>query len=90
MPNDIHKIIIQTRAPRGNDPGKIAEGWYCVADNFVVLTDSEGKPVGDAKRHLGPDGDARLIACRLLRQRENARSSNSSFSGPIQYPKLKY
>ena len=52
MPNDIHKIIIQTRAPRGNDPGKIAEGWYCVADNFVVLTDSEGKPVSDAKRHL--------------------------------------
>jgi hypothetical protein len=91
MSDEVHKIIIQTRAPRGKDPGKIAEGWYCVnADNFVVLTDMEGRPVGDAKRHLGPGGDARLISSRLLRQHQNARSSSGTFAGPIRYPKIGY
>jgi len=91
MSDDVHRIIIQTRAPKGNDPGKIAEGWYCVnADNFVVLTDAAGKPLGNEKHYLDPDGDARLVAARMLRRRQNARGSSGNFAGPIRYPKIGY
>jgi hypothetical protein len=90
MSEDVHRIVIQTRAPKGNDPGKIAEGWYCIADGAVVLTDEAGRPIGDSKHHLDPGGDARLVACRMLRRRQNARSSGGDFSGPIRYPKIGY
>jgi len=89
MPNEIHKITIQLRAPRGKDPGKVAIGHYVVADSFVVLTDETGKPTGDSKRHLDPGGDARLLACRMLKRRQSA-ASGGAFSGPIQYPKIGY
>ncbi len=90
MPEPVHKITIQLRTPRGKDPGKIAEGWYC-ADSAVVLTDQDGKPIGSDKHHIEPGGDARLIACRMLRKRQNARSSSGgNFSASIAYPKLKY
>jgi hypothetical protein len=36
------------------------------------------------------EGRRALVFGDARRQRENARSSNSSVSGPIQYPKLKY
>jgi hypothetical protein len=88
MSDDIHKTIIQTRAPRGKDPGKIAEGWYCVVDGHVVLTDEVGKPLGDSKRYLGPDGDARVLAARMMRGRSTSSASN--FNQKISYPKLKY
>ena len=91
MSNEINQITIQLRAPRGIDPGKIAIGHYVVnADNFVVLCDENGKPTGTEKHHLDPGGDARLVACRMLRRRQNARGSSGDFNGPIQYPKLRY
>jgi hypothetical protein len=87
MPEEVKKIIIQVRAPIGRDPGNIEEGWYCVADGFVTLTDEHGKPVSGApKRHLDPNGDARLIACALLRQHRRGRTAVSkSFNRPLQY-----
>jgi hypothetical protein len=33
----------------------------------LVLTDADGKPIGDGKHHLSPGQDARLVACRLVR-----------------------
>jgi hypothetical protein len=88
--SEVHKITIQLQRPRGAFPGKVAIGHYCVADGFVILTDEAGKPTGDSKRHLDADADARLIACRMLHRRESAKSSSSSFNGPIAYPKLRY
>ena len=88
--NDVHKITIQIRPPRGSFPGEIAEGWYCIADGDVVLTDEKGKPLGDQKRHLNPGDDARLIACRMLRGRRSSQRSISEWSSPISYPKAKY
>jgi hypothetical protein len=85
--SEVHKITIQTRAPRGRDPGKVAEGWYVVTDGCVVLTDQDGKPTGDSKRYLDPGGDARLIACRLLRGRQSSGSA-SGFNHKIAYPRL--
>jgi hypothetical protein len=86
--SEVHKIIIQTRAPKGKDPGKVAIGYYCIADGHVVPTDEKGKPSGAEKRFLNPGDDARLIACRMLRKRQSA--SSGWFNEPIRYPKLKY
>ena len=61
--NDVHKITIEVAKPRGSFAGRVEIGYYCVADGHVVLTDENGKPIGDAKRHLNPGDDARLIAC---------------------------
>jgi hypothetical protein len=57
-----------------------------VSASSVVLTDDQGKPIGDAKRHLNPNDDPRLIACAMLRQR-SGRSRGSSFNRPISYPR---
>ena len=86
--NEVKKITIQTRAPTGRDPGAVEEGYYCVADGFVVLTDADGKPIiGAPKRYLDPGGDARLIACVLLRQQRRGRTMASrSFHRPLNYP----
>jgi uridine kinase len=88
MPDEVHKITIQIRVPRGKDPGKVAIGHYVIADGFVILTDETGRPVGDSKRYLESDGDARLIACRMLRQRQ--KTGVSGFDHKITYPRLNY
>ena len=85
---DVHKVTIQIRPPKGNFPGKIAEGYYCVVDGYVVLTDANGKPIGSEKRQID-GGDARLIACRMVRSNES-RASVNGFNRPISYPPLKY
>jgi hypothetical protein len=82
------KIIIELRRPSGSFPGQIAEGWYEVVDGHVVLTDESGKPLSDEKRFLPTPGDARLIACRMLRQRsQGSRTFRSGFGRKISYPK---
>jgi hypothetical protein len=89
MSNGVNRITIQLRRPSGKDPGKIAEGWYCVnADNVVVLCDEAGRPAGTEKHELGPDGDARLVASMLLRKREKASRSSGDFNRPLRYPKI--
>jgi hypothetical protein len=87
--SDVQRITIQLRTPRGNDPGKVAIGHYCTNDNFVVLCDESGRPVGD-KHVLATGEDARLAACRLLRRRSNASASRAGFDGRLAYPKLRY
>jgi len=90
--SDVHKITIELAKPRGSFPGRVEIGYYCVADGHVVLTDENGKPIGTEKRYLNPGGDARLVACAMLRQRSRARRSNrmSGFSRPLSYPKSGY
>ena len=74
---------VQIKAPRGTFPGEVAEGYYCVVDNAVVLTDADGRPINSEKRHLGPGDDARF-SCRLVR---NRRRPSSGFNRPLNYPK---
>jgi len=90
MSEPVHKVTIQTRAPRGTDPDRVAEGFYVIVDNAVVMTDQDGKPLDDSKYHLGPKDDPRLIACVLTRRRRQAAGSVNAFDGPIHDPKLKY
>jgi hypothetical protein len=70
--------------------GRVEIGYYCVTDGHVVLTDENGKPTGEDKRYLNPGGDAKLIACAMLRARRRNSAAVSGFSDRISYPKLKF
>ena len=89
MTNEVKKITLQVRAPRGKFEGEVVEGWYCVVDNAVVLTDAAGKPINGDKHHLAPGQDAHLVACRLIRARRNSGAPRG-FNDRIHYPKLVY
>jgi len=80
---DVHKVTVQIRPPKGKFAGEVAIGHYVVFENNVILTDQDGKPIGP-KRHVEPDGDARLIACRMVRDRHR---NSTGFNRPIIYPK---
>ena len=87
MSDEVRKVTVQIRPPKGTFPGEVAEGFYCVVEGHVVLTDETGQPVsGAAKHYLASGEDARLIACRMVR---NNRKGRSPFgTGPIRYPNL--
>jgi len=87
LTDEVKKLTIQVRAPRGSDPGEVAIGYYCVVDGYVVLTDADGKRLGSDKRYIG-SGDAHLIACRMVRNRKGRASA--SFNRPVSYPPLRY
>jgi hypothetical protein len=68
LSDEVRKVTVQIRAPKGTFPGEVAIGHYIVFERNVILTDQDGKPIpGAAKQQVGPDGDARLIACRMVR-----------------------
>lgn len=87
---DIHKITIELARPRGNFPGKIATGYYALADDTVTLVEENGVPVDiyKLKRKLPPGADARAVACRLLRERYSG--SSESFNRTLVYPKTRF
>ena len=86
MTDEVKKVTIQVRPPRGQFAGEVAIGYYVVFENQVILTDADGKPVGD-KRHLETGADARLIACRMVRERRRS-SGPTGFHDKIIYPKV--
>jgi hypothetical protein len=85
--SEVHKVTIQIRAPKGSFAGEVAEGWYCVVDGAVVLTDQDGRPTGD-KHHLSPGQDARGIACMLVRRRHRYSRAVRGFHEKLHYPKM--
>jgi hypothetical protein len=86
---EVKKISIQIRPPKGTFTGEIAEGWYVVFENNVILTDQDGKPLGP-KRHMEPSGDAHLLACLMVRNNRKGRASVSGFNRRISYPPMKF
>ena len=88
--NDVHKATVEIRRPRGSFPGEIAEGWYVVRDNAVIMTDAGGKPISEAKHHFNPGEDARLVACGLIRGRRRNHTSVTGFHHKIAYPRPRY
>jgi hypothetical protein len=88
MPDDIRKVVIETRRPRGQDPGAIAEGWFKVVNGYVTLCNEDGIAVsGVDKRPVTHEGNERTIAALMLRERTRATARARSFNRPIQYPK---
>jgi hypothetical protein len=88
---DIHKVTIQLHRPRGSYEGRVETGYYTVVDDTVTLVEPNGVPVDKHKlaRKLDPGGDARLLVCRLLRERYSGGGSGN-FNRPLQYPKVKF
>ena len=77
------KIVVQTEAATETSPGAIAEGYYDVIDDNVIVTDLSGRPIGKEKLPAGDDPT--VIAKRILRR---ARLGRGDFYGPIRYPPL--
>lgn len=88
---DIQKVTLQLERPRGNFHGKIATGYYTVADDAVTLVEENGVPVDKYKlsRKLKPGEDARAVACVLTRQRYSSKDGKD-FNRSIQYPKIRF
>jgi hypothetical protein len=90
MSDEVHRITIQIKAPRPGYDGKIQIGYYVVVDGFVVLTDEHGRPTGDGKRLLNEGGDARIIACAMLRSSRRYGNSRSGWNDRLTYQRVKY
>jgi hypothetical protein len=89
--SDVHKLTIQIRPPRGTDGGKVQIGYYVVVDGYVVLTDENGQPNGNGKRLLNEGGNAKVIACAMLRSsRRYGNSRSSGFNDRLVYQKIRY
>ena len=93
----LNHLTIQIRAPRGDDPGQVAEGIYTLDDGVVSLTDRYGVPVVDRDgktytQKLEAGENPYAIACRLTREFRRAFRADkkhvAGFTGPINYPKL--
>jgi hypothetical protein len=87
MPDDVRKVVIETRGPRGTDPGAIAEGWFKVADGYVMLCNADGIAVSGVDKRRAAPGNERTIASLMLRERSQATARSRSFNRPLQYPK---
>jgi hypothetical protein len=74
------RITVQTEAATETSPGAIAEGNWELADDKVVVTDLEGRPIGSEK--LKPGDDPVVVARRILRQGR----SRKDFYREIRYP----
>ena len=66
-------IQIQTAEPRGRFPGAVAQAFYIVEKNRVVLTDRDGHELHDPEgrdyaRALGEGDNPQQVAALLLEE----------------------
>jgi hypothetical protein len=73
-------FVTTEAATFSGNPGAIAEGNWELADDKVVVTDLQGRPIGSEK--LKPGDDPVVVAKRILR-RGRARPD---FYREIRYP----
>jgi len=89
-------VVIQVRAPRGADPGRVIEGHYNIVGDTVILVDQSGKPLTseDQKfsRKLSAGDIPKQVAAQLLRLHHRAARGGSprGFNDRLVYEKLKY
>lgn len=98
--SEVHKVTVQIKPPNDRFPGSVAFGFYKVVDGVVIMTDPDGNPAGDEtgkkfSHKLGPNEDARAVACKLTRELRLALRGtdvpvNGFERGPIAYPKDKF
>jgi hypothetical protein len=86
----VERVRIQTRAPRGTDPGAIEEGWYFIEDGSVVLSTEKGIPIDRHRftRKVRAGEDARAVAAVMLRSWKKPKSGD--FNRQIRYPRVGY
>jgi hypothetical protein len=79
----MHRLILQTRRPRGDDPGAVEIGFWIVEGDSVWLVDENGTKTGDRRALDG--GDPKAIAISLMRSKMFKRKSD--FNRAIRYPR---
>ena len=85
--NEVRKIRRTVRPPRGHFAGEIVEGWYCLVDGYLVMTDKDGKPIDGEKHFLNPGVDPHILAHRLLRERRRGPGP-IGWNDKIIYPRM--
>jgi hypothetical protein len=91
MMPEIQSVTIELARPKGgNNPGKVAIGYFLVEDNTVVLTDKKGVAIDRHRfsRKLKDGESAKSIACILTRQQQRPKAGD--FDRVISYPKMKF
>ncbi len=76
-------VTYETARPKGDFPGSVEEGWFCVEDNSVVLYDTSKARVD--KLELIPHLTPRQQAAIMLKRRAGMR--NTDFNRRLSYPK---
>jgi hypothetical protein len=86
---DLKIVRIQTRTPRGTDPGAIEECRYAVDDDHVQLYDMQNMSMGpNYRRKLPPHLAPSQLASVMLRETVGKRRSD--FTRVLRYQKLVY
>ena len=88
-------VFIETRRPRGTDPGKVLEGHCKVIGDVVTLVDRSGNALASGgekySRKLSEGDNAKQVAAQLLRQHYNTtRTGPRGFNDRIHHPKIRY
>jgi hypothetical protein len=86
LPAPVQSVLIQVRAPSGNDPGELAEGHYVVQGDVVTLVDPAGKPIEGIEPQALDGEDPKWVARRLTRERWEA--TRGGFNRRLNYPPL--
>jgi hypothetical protein len=66
----VESCYTAVRHPCGSDPGQVLEVFWYVSDEELQICDAEGRPNGPCAV-LETGENARVIACRLARQKWN-------------------
>jgi hypothetical protein len=92
---DIRSVVVTTAKPSGpGDLGRVAEGFYTVADGILTMCDPDGRPLRDdntgrrRETKLLPGDDEMQEAKRMTLRfwRENNKDDMAGFHRPIRYP----
>lgn len=87
----VERVVVQVRAPSGNDLGQVTTGYYIVEKGMLTMTRPDGTPVDEDRfRHqLAADDNARAIAGVLTKQIRREAIGNSEapegFNDPLRY-----
>jgi hypothetical protein len=81
---EIKQIILRTRQPVGDDPGRCELGFYHVTNGMLVMCDAEGRPTGK-RLALGSSDDPEGVARRLMRESWLKRTAGGDFNRPLAY-----
>jgi hypothetical protein len=66
------KIVVQTERPTETSPGAVLEGYWELIDGKVIVTDLQGRPIGNAEV---PEGDSPTVIAGQILRRGRQRSS---------------
>jgi len=97
MSSEVHRVTVQIKRPKGDDPGQVAHGAYIIEDDKLTMTTLRGKPVRDLEgrqytHRLTEKDNPHGIAAVLTRQLRGALKGKSAlvsgFDKRIEYPKV--